>query len=439
MKFSIGMATFDDFNGVYFTVMNLMMNHREWIHEIIIVDNNPTGPQSQRLKEFVANCNGALIRYVPLEHPQGTAPPRNRVFAEATSEYVVCLDSHVLPVAGFFDALAAFFEAHPDCTDLVQGPLLYDNLIGLSTHFADAWREGMWGTWDYDQRVETDPWFEIPAQGLGFFSCRKAAWLGFNPSFREFGGEEWYIHEKYRQAGNRTMCVSGCKWVHRFNVNPAYKHTRMQLIRNYIIGHRELNIPLDRCRQHFSRMITEDQWSDLIGKPCMGCTLRGAYDWARNTASDINEHVPVLALLAAGEVVYDCSIRHHASTIAFAHGKPSKLWIVNPTLPAVLTKITRHGVDAEWLTGDSLTAEVKPHDVLFIDTIHTGEHLRAELARLLPHTRKRLVVHDTVTYGDVGTDGKPGLLHTLKDCGWVVERHYDNNNGLTIMVPHAAS
>jgi len=21
-------------------------------------------------------------------------------------------------------------------------------------------------------------------------------WLGFNPHFREFGGEEWYIHEK---------------------------------------------------------------------------------------------------------------------------------------------------------------------------------------------------------------------------------------------------
>jgi hypothetical protein len=49
--------------------------------------------------------------------------------------------------------------------------------------------------------------FEVPAQGLGIFSCKKSEWLGFNPHFRGFGGEECYIHEKYRQAGRKTICL----------------------------------------------------------------------------------------------------------------------------------------------------------------------------------------------------------------------------------------
>jgi hypothetical protein len=53
-------------------------------------------------------------------------------------------------------------------------------------------------------------------QGLGVFSCRKAAWLGFNPAFRGFGGEEGYIHEKFRQAGARTLCLPFLRWGHRF-------------------------------------------------------------------------------------------------------------------------------------------------------------------------------------------------------------------------------
>ena len=52
-----------------------------------------------------------------------------------------------------------------------------------------------------------NPPFAVPAQGMGLFSCRREAWLGFNPNFRGFGGEEFYIHEKYRQAGRRTVCL----------------------------------------------------------------------------------------------------------------------------------------------------------------------------------------------------------------------------------------
>ena len=49
------------------------------------------------------------------------------------------------------------------------------------------------GTDDRGRDSNGEP-FEIPMQGLGMFSCRKEAWLGFNPLFNGFGGEEGYIH-----------------------------------------------------------------------------------------------------------------------------------------------------------------------------------------------------------------------------------------------------
>ena len=47
---------------------------------------------------------------------------------------------------------------------------------------------GQWAT-DSENLAKKEP-FEIPMQGLGVFSCRTSAWLGFNPLFRGFGGEE---------------------------------------------------------------------------------------------------------------------------------------------------------------------------------------------------------------------------------------------------------
>jgi hypothetical protein len=91
-------------------------------------------------------------------------------------------------------------------------------------------------------------------QGLGVFSCRKQAWLGFNPNFRGFGGEEGYIHEKFRQAGARTLCLPALRWLHRFG-RPAgipYRVTVEEKLRNYLIGHLELGLSIQPVIEHFS-------------------------------------------------------------------------------------------------------------------------------------------------------------------------------------------
>ena len=83
---------------------------------------------------------------------------------------------------------------------------------------------------------EDEP-FEIPMQGLGLFFVRKAAWLKFNKHARGFGGEEGYIHEKYRKNGHKTLCLPFLKWLHRFGRPDGVKYplTLNNKLRNYIL------------------------------------------------------------------------------------------------------------------------------------------------------------------------------------------------------------
>ncbi len=113
----------------------------------------------------------------------------------------------------------------------------------------------MWGVWGNDERGE-DPNgvpFEIPAQGLGLFSCRKDSWLGFNTKFRGFGGEEGYIHEKYRKNGKRTLCLPFLRWCHRFYrpEGVSYPNQLDQRFKNYLIGFKELDLDTTELKAHF--------------------------------------------------------------------------------------------------------------------------------------------------------------------------------------------
>jgi hypothetical protein len=126
----------------------------------------------------------------------------------------------------------------------------------------------MWGTWAEDPRakdIEGEP-FEIPMQGMGLFASRRDAWLGFNPEFRGFGGEEGYIQEKYRQAGHRTLCLPFLRWMHRFNrpMGTPYRNQWEDRVRNYIIGFRELGLPVDDIIRHFQGHLDEHTFSVMM-------------------------------------------------------------------------------------------------------------------------------------------------------------------------------
>jgi hypothetical protein len=98
-------------------------------------------------------------------------------------------------------------------------------------------------------------------QGLGVFSCRKRAWPGFHPGFRGFGGEEGYIHEKFRQAGRRCLCLPSLRWMHRFGRPSGAKYPLSvdDKLRNYLLGHAELGLNIAPALQHFSAYLPEER------------------------------------------------------------------------------------------------------------------------------------------------------------------------------------
>jgi len=251
-KLTVAMLTYDDFDGVYFTIQNIRLAHPEVLDEVefLILDNNP---DSVHGKAVASLCKWVTepVHYVPVTDAKGTSL-RDRVFSLARTPVVLCVDCHVLLAPGSLRKLIDCEEF--ESPNLLQGPMLYDSMKVGATHMEPVWRDGMYGIWAVDARgVSGDTSFEIPAHGLGLFACRKDAWLGFNPSFSGFGGEECYIHEKFRRAGRKTLCLPWLRWLHRFP-RPSgvpYPIKWDDRIRNYLIGHTELGLDTAPIIEHF--------------------------------------------------------------------------------------------------------------------------------------------------------------------------------------------
>jgi glycosyltransferase involved in cell wall biosynthesis len=261
-KLTIGMATYDDYDGVYFSIQALRLYHCDVMDqvELLVVDNHPDGACAEALKEL--DRHALNLRYIPQTECVGTAV-RDFVFREAAGDFVLCMDCHVLLAPGAVRSLLDYFAAHPATPDLLQGPLLIDSLGSAITRWNPEWSNGMFGVWAppiKNFRQEGEP-FEIPIMGLGLFACRKSAWVGFNPMFRGFGGEEGYLHEKFRRAGARTLCLPSLAWLHRFRrpMGIPYAMSWQDRIRNYIIGWSELGLPLDEMRCHMSQLLGEEK------------------------------------------------------------------------------------------------------------------------------------------------------------------------------------
>lgn len=245
MKLTIGMACYQDFDSVWFTVQALRMYHGKDI-EILLVDNYG----DDRLFNWVKGWGSGQVRYERYTEIVGTSRPRHMVFELAKGEFVICMDSHVMLMPDALNSL-------PDDDNLYHGPMVYDNLMSYVTHMKPKWRSNMWGVWA-DAVPEVSSQMEIPMHGLGLFGCRKDAWLGFNENFRGFGGEEGYIHEKYRQAGRKVILLPSLKWLHLFREGSVpYPLHLKDRIRNYLIGFDELGLDKTPIYRHFGREIVE--------------------------------------------------------------------------------------------------------------------------------------------------------------------------------------
>jgi|TARA_R100000084_G_scaffold72049_1_gene32083 hypothetical protein len=262
-KLTIGLCVYDDFDGIYFTIQSLRLHHSEVMSEVefIIINNNPKSHLGNEIQKYTRHITEPLT-YVEYSSYSSTAL-RDKIFTLANTPYVLVMDCHVLLEGGILKKLIDFYDNEKDNGNLLQGPLIYDDLNNLSTHYdLSKWGAYMWGTWGTDkkgEKRENKP-FEIPAQGLGLFSCRKESWLGFNNKFRGFGGEEGYIHEKYRQHGKATLCLPWMRWMHRFQRphGVPYNCDLKDRFRNYMIGFHELKLNINDVIKQFKEVIPKE-------------------------------------------------------------------------------------------------------------------------------------------------------------------------------------
>jgi hypothetical protein len=171
--------------------------------------------------------------------------------------------------------------------------------------------------------------------------------------------------------------------------------------------------------------------------------MEATYNIFIGNASDINEHLPVLKSYAEQcEHVTEFGVRDIVSTWGLLAGKPKKLISYDIKLPggdvyAVRAVASAVGVKWEFVLGSTLEVEIVETDLLFIDSLHTYEQLKAELERHSEKVKKWIILHDTVAYGTVGENGDKGLWPAVEEFvvagKWRVLERRTNNNGLTVL------
>lgn len=332
LKHCFGMAVHGDRDGALFTFQTIIAHFPKLmpVSEIVVVCQDP---DSRHGKLLEADCKsaskgasngGCEVRFIPMPEPIGACPPKQRVFHESRAKYTTVFDAHVVPQEGSLYGLDKYYDEHPDCNDLLTGPLVYSDRT-ISTHWDDMWGGPMRGVWSeawerpdgtncsvvrgkdgmvrycelaagskpmdgpavkFSDRKVVLPThgyrklghtpgeaFEIPCQGEFVFSCRTEAWPGLNPQFRGFTGQAWYINEKFKRRGFKTICLADLKTWHRFgNVYPTtYPNTYSDRARNYAIGLRELGLPLDDLRRAYvegpKQLLTAEVFDRIAADP----------------------------------------------------------------------------------------------------------------------------------------------------------------------------
>jgi glycosyltransferase involved in cell wall biosynthesis len=474
-KLAIGMPTYDDFDGVYFSIQALRLYHPEVTDhtEIVVIDNNPSGPAGTHLKALDKKIK--YYRYIPVAEKMGAAAAKNAVFEHTNADYVLCMDCHVLIEPGAISKLLTYFDTHPDCRNLLQGPLLDDSLTTVLTHFNPQWSTGMYGVWGHDDRgadPDNEP-FEIPMQGMGLFACKKANWPGFNSHFRGFGGEEGYIHEKFRQAGGKAMCLPFLRWTHRFArpMGVPYPINWEDRILNYLVGFSELGLETDSIIEHFTAHLGEGatairdavkEAEKVLGKPPVSGKgfngiIQEKYDQLRRQPSDINEHLSTIKGFSKDRNhVITLGVGSAVSTWAILAGSPKKITSYDIAKHKNVDLAKRcaaaQGIDFTFIEADTRRIDIVPADVMLVDTLHTYKQLYTELVKHADKISHSILIHGTVSFGEtdmpdiynldpklfVDCPDKQGLIAAIDDFieahpQWDKHQHFTNNNGLLVL------
>jgi len=273
---TIGMACYDDYDGVIFSCQSLRMYHplcdTDQV-EILVLDNNPDSEHGKITKKYVENGMRGKGRYVE-KRDRCSSFNKYDIVNHAYGKYILIIDCHVLLKPNALESLLTYYRQNKNCKNLVQGPLIYDDLKNISTHFDHKWSSHMYGTWQTDkEKYDNGQPFEINMQGMGLLSFEKENWPGIHKGFRGFGGEEGYIAQKFRNNGGKNICLPQLCWWHRFGRPNGVKYplTLEDRMWNYFLGWLDAtgdeNCTVIRSAiDHFSEDLPKEKVLDSLGQ-----------------------------------------------------------------------------------------------------------------------------------------------------------------------------
>ena len=102
-KLTIGMAHHNDFDGAYFSIQDirkeLLFNNRADLLrniEFVIIENDQKSQHAQAVQNLSKNGGMTPIRVINMDSVQGTSATRNKIIEEATGNFVMVMNCHVL-------------------------------------------------------------------------------------------------------------------------------------------------------------------------------------------------------------------------------------------------------------------------------------------------------------------------------------------------------
>lgn len=138
-------------------------------------------------------------------------------------------------------------------------------------------------------------------------------------------------------------------------------------------------------------------------------TLEALYEQHCAGVSAIAAHLPRLRQLATGcELAVEFGVKRAGSSTALLLGAARVISfdVVETAAARQLEQLA--GERWTYRLEDSRQARIPPCDLLFIDSLHTYDQVRAELDRHADQVRRWLVFHDVTTFGEVAAVGETG-------------------------------
>lgn len=530
-KISFVIPTHCDVQGLWSTIIDYKINHRQHLSytELVVIDQSADKRDGKVVKDWFpwASKGFHSSKYVPYTESFGSSLAKEKGFQEANGEIVLCVDSHVILWPNSITSLIQFVEDHPESNDLLCGPMIYDDMQTVSTHLDNVWSSNQWGVWKearvcscgtslevrynvYEHAWEarppcyTQPWkprcwncggdinlttcksllevignpFEVWAQGTGLLASKKSAWPGFPKGVKGFGGEEVIIHMKYRQKGDKVLCLPELKWTHRFiRANPPeYNLDKWYQVRNYVLGFRELGMSLDPIYDHFISQKHAEPLAVHLST-VHGIRFDTLKDKSDKQLADVHQSICLpeehWKLILDGAVDPPCNCNKDTVNLAKFEQKPEYKTVndwykdivgsketgyhqtlheiatqcdsaiefckdhTNITVPLVSgVKKTYNSYyykvypELEWLRklcgsrfvfniGNPITTEITNTDLLVLESVKRGDLLHQQLLKYHDKVNKFIIVFGTVQHAEIGEGSTPsqpivGMLPGLR-------------------------